>query len=144
MKKILDIFDYVFYRLYKYFSSHRFFNGMEIIDAISTIVLTVFFPIGCIVGSICHKLDITIFERYSAKRYWVILGLFVVAYLPMMKRYMFNRLIAKGNFRIFRDRWGNEDMKLRKKRGWLITALIINSLVLIPLLLIVLEHYNIL
>ncbi len=141
MKKMLDILDYTYYRLYLFFSSYRIFAGMEEIDAISTIMLVVFFPIACIGGSICHKTGIAIFEKYSASWFIGMIVLLVVYYIPMIKHYMYNKSITKGNYRIFRERWGKEDPKQRKKRGWLIAAIVINSLVVFPVILAVLEHY---
>ena len=141
MKKLLDILDYTYYRLYKFFSSHRFFTGMEEIDSISTIMLTIFFPFACIGGSICHEINIVLFERHTISRFLGMVAMIVIFYLPMMRRYMFNKSITKGKYRIFRERWEKEDPKQRKKRGWLIAALVINNLVIFPIILAVSEHY---
>ena len=143
MKKILDIIDYTYYRLYKFFSSHRIFTGMEEIDSISTIMLTIFFPLACIGGSICHKTNIVMFERHTISRFLGTVVMIVIYYYPMMRRYMFNKSITTGKYRIFRERWGNEDPKQRKKRGWIIAALVFNNIVLIPIGVFLLVHYGI-
>ena len=143
MKKMLDILDYTYYRLYKFFSSHRIFVGMEELDAITIILWVVFFPIACLWGSIEHYTGTTLIEieQNPISRYFWFFVIGAVTYGPFMKRYMYNKSIRKGNYRIFRERWGKEDPKQRKKRGWLIAAIVINSLVAFPVILAVLEHY---
>ena len=42
------------------------------------------------------------------------------------------------------ERWGHEDPYMRKMRGWLLLAMTIINLILIPLFVIILCHYHIL
>lgn len=144
MKKVLDIFDYIFYRLYKFFSSHRLFTGMEVIDAISMIFFTIFIPIASLIGYIFHHLDIVV-DSIPPIRYLGMLLLFIVGYLPLMKRYMYNKSIKKYNYRVFNERWGNEDPKLHKKRGWLLIFLFVSNIIIFPIVLVLLiYHYHVL
>ena len=62
----------------------------------------------------------------------------LVSGIPVYKRYQNNQNIQK-----FEERWGKEDSKQRKKRGWIVVAVIIFNVVLIPILGCVLAHYNI-
>lgn len=144
MKKILDVFDYIFYRLYKFFSSHRLFNGMEAIDAISMIFFTMFIPIASLIGGLFYLLDIVV-DNSPSIRYVGMLLFFLVGYLPLMKRYMYKKSIKKYNYRVFEERWGNEDPKLHKRRGRLLVILFVNNIVLFPIVLVMLiHHYHIL
>ena len=140
MKHFLDILDYIFFRSYLFFSSHRFFAGMEVVDAISMIFLAIFIPISSLIGCICYYLDFTV-DNSPPTRYIGMLLFFIVGYLPLMKRYMYNKSIKKYNYRVFKERWGNESSKLRKKRGRLIALLFVNNLLVFPIVVIVLIHH---
>ena len=140
MKKILDISDYIFFRSYQFFCSHRIFRGMEVIDAISVIFYIIFIPIAAIMGTMANYYGIKI-DRYGMHRYIGMLLFFLVGYLPLMKRYMYNKSITKRNYQIFKDRWGKEDPKQRKKRGWIIAAIVINNIIIIPIVLAIFQHY---
>ena len=83
------------------------------------------------------------FERHTISRFLGTVVMIVIYYYPMMRRYMFNKSITTGKYRIFRERWGNEDPKQRKKRGWIIAALVFNNIVLIPIGVFLLVHYGI-
>jgi len=138
MNKLLDFSDYFFYRLYKYFSSHRFFRGMEVIDSISTIVLSIFIPIAALVGCCCRHMGIG-FEKYSPEYYLCILIGIPAMFGPFMKRYMFDKSISKSKYQIFKDKWGKENRKQRKKRGWMIALLCINNIIVAPIIIIWLD-----
>ena len=143
MKKILDILDYTYYRLYQFFSSYRIFAGMEELDAINIIVFIYLIPIACVGGTINGYIDAIPTARNPISRYFWSFVIGFVTMVPLMKRYMYNKSITKGNYRIFKERWGKEDPKQRKKRGWLIAAIVINNIVVFPIILAVLEHYHI-
>ena len=135
MKKILNILDYIFYRSYKFFSSHRMFAGMEVIDAISMIFFTIFIPVAAIIGTLARHNGIMI-GNYGTPRYIGMLLFFLVGYLPLMKRYMYNKSIKKNNYRVFKQKWDNEDPKVYKKRGIFIVLMFVNNILLFPILII--------
>ncbi len=140
MKKILDVLDYIFYRSYLFFSSHRLFAGMEVIDAISMIFFTIFIPVSFSIGCIFRYLNIMV-DSTSPARFIGMLIFFIVGYFPLMKRYMFNKSIKKNNYRVFKERWGNEDSKLQKRRGWFVALLFVNNILIFPIVGLVLMHY---
>lgn len=142
MKKILDVLDYIFYRSYLFFSSHRLFAGMEVINAISMIFFTIFIPVSFSIGCIFYYLNIIV-DNSSPTRYIGMLLFFLVGYLPLMKRYMYNKSIKKHSYFVFKERWGNEDPKLQKRKGWLVAILFINNILVFPIVGIVLIHYHI-
>ena len=109
---------------------------MIVPDAAPFIFSLVFFmPLILIIVPICRAFNLSV-HRYSGT--WIILmAILVLLEVPIVKRYE-----KLENQKKFEERWGKEDPKQRMVRGWLIWALIINNL-LIPLFVILLEHYNI-
>ncbi len=140
MSKILDCFDYVFYRCYRFFSSHRFFRGMEKDDSIGMIFLLFFIPTCALIGAVYYYTG-TKFERYSLQTYTYIAFIFLIEYAPLLHRYSFNKSISKDKYQVFKDRWRKEDRKQRKKRGWYIVLLIVNNLLVFPLVVMMLIHH---
>lgn len=57
------------------------------------------------------------------------MAILVLLEVPIVKRYE-----KLENQKKFEERWGNEDPEQRMIRGWLIWALIINNLVVIPII----------
>ena len=140
MNKILDCFDYLFYRLYRFFSSHRFFHGMEKEDSIGMIFLLFFIPTCALIGAVYYYTG-TKFERYSLQTYTYIALVFLIEYTPLLHRYSFNKSILQDKYKVFKDRWGKEDRKLRKKRGWYIVLLVINNILVFPYVVMKLIHH---
>ena len=140
MNKIINFFDYVFYRLYQFFSAHRIFRGMEEIDAISMIFLTIFMPIVVFVLCVFTHNGMRI-EKYTMPYYVSLAFVILFGYGPLLQRYMFNKSISKANYKVFKDRWGKENPQQRKKRGWCIVLLIINNVLILPYVLTKLVHY---
>ena len=135
MKKILDFFDYIAYRMHKFVIAHP---RMIVPDAAPFIFSLVFFmPLMLIIVPICRAFNLSV-HRYSGT--WTILmAILVLLEVPIVKRYE-----KLENQKKFEERWENEDSKQRTRRGWLIWILIINNLILITALVVLLEHYNIL
>ena len=140
MNKIIDFFDYIFYRLYQFFSAHRIFRGMEKNDSIGTIFLLFFIPTCALIGAVYYYTG-TKFERYSLQTYIYIALVFLIEYIPLLQRYSFNKSISQDNYKVFKDKWGKENPQQRKKRGWCIVLLIINNVLILPYVLTKLVHY---
>ena len=140
MNKIINSFDYVFYRCYRFFSSHRIFRGMETIDSIGMIFLLLFIPVATLVGAVCYYTGIRI-AKYSLQYYTYLALLFLIGYVPLIQRYMFNKSISEGKYQIFKDKWGKENHKQRKKRGWYIVLLLTNNALVFPVVVTVLIHH---
>lgn len=140
MEQLIDAFDYGFYRLNKFILAHKFVRGEpdeKRVSSMGIYCLIFIIPLNILVlVPIFHTNNLAL-DRYS----WtgiIVFILLVLESLPFYIRYWKEEIDQK-----FEERWGNEDPKQRKKRGWLIVALIINNLVLIPLIVIILEHYHI-
>ena len=41
---------------------------------------------------------------------------------------MYNKSIKKHSYFVFKERWGNEDPKLQKRKGWLVAILFVNNI----------------
>lgn len=130
MNKIFDCIDYLFYRLYKFFRPLHLANPDEILS-ISTISLMLMIPIITVVGTICHYNGLR-FEKYSLQSFTIVAIVFFLTYVPLLQRYMYDKSISKDKYQVFRDRWGKEDRKQRKRRGWYIVLLLMNNLLIFP------------
>ena len=131
MKNVLNLLDYIFYRSYCFFSSHKIFRGMEVIDAISMLFLTIYIPVMSLLGRMFYYMDITVDNNVPFKCVGMLI-IFIIGYYPLMKRYMFNKSISKYSYRLFKEKWGNEDRGRHKKNGWLIILLFIINILIFP------------
>lgn len=91
-------------------------------------------PISSIVGTICH------YSRLSYGKYFLIILVLIIV-VPLQKRYLSNKSISKKNYKVFEDKWREEDRKQRKMRSWYIVLLLINNLLVFPFIVIKLSHY---
>ena len=136
---MMRIIDYIWWRMYTFFSSHRVFSGMEEIDATSLLYLMICMPFAPLMGYLCRwgLLPTTEHNRYL---YIMIL---LPTYLPFLYRYIISRKIKANNYQAFKNKWGKESIALRKKRGWLIVLLCITNIILFPLGAILLQIFHI-
>ena len=125
MKKIIDFFDYVAYRMHKFVIAHP---KMIVPDAAPFIFsLVVLMPLTLIIIPICRAFNLSV-HRYSGT--WTILmAILVLLEVPIVKRYS-----NPENLKRFEQRWGNEDKEQRMMRGWLIWMLIFNNMIIIPII----------
>ena len=134
MKKIIDIIDYVFYRTYIFIKKC---NSIKINGAPDIFCLIFFLlPLLLIIVPIYRITEISI-HRYSQTWIFAMIVLYVLS-MPITKRYK-----NADRLRSLEKRWENEDSKKRRIRGWIITALVFNNIVLIPILVCLLVHYGI-
>ena len=138
MNKIFDGLDYIFYRLYKFFHPLHLANSDEQLS-ISTIGLMLMIPMATIAGTICHYYGLR-FEKYSLQSFTIVAILFFLTYVPLVQRYVYDKSISEDKYKVFRDRWGKEGRKLRKKRGWFIVLLVINNILVFPVLFLMLTN----
>ena len=139
MNKILDCFDYLFYRLYRFFHTLHLANPDEQLS-ISTIGLMLMIPMATIAGTICHYYGLR-FEKYSLQSFTIVAILFFLTYVPLAQRYVYDKSISEDKYKVLRDRWGKEGRKLRKKRGWFVVLLVINNILVFPVLFLTLTYY---
>ena len=139
--------DYLFYSYFCYFERRnkrhpKIFWGDSRLDAITIIYTTLAIPMGAILGLIgifvtpLPELPKLWFGRYSG-----IPGILLAipTLIPMVHRYYYNKKITKGNFKIFRDKWGEDPRHIRKGR----IAVIIYTVctIVLPLLGPVILHF---
>ncbi|MCR5533479.1 MAG: hypothetical protein K6F10_06330 [Paludibacteraceae bacterium] len=135
MKHILYIYDYIFYRIHKFVLAHP---KMIVSDGAPYIFsfITILMPIVGILAPIFRMYNIHI-QRYSVG--WMIFMVILVAVQsPIWKRYQ-NPI----NIKEFEERWDCENPQQRTRRGFLVTLFIFNNVIVIPFLLYILAHYNI-
>ena len=141
MKKMIDALDYIFYRMYEYVLKHNFVKGDQEEKRVSTIAIyswVFLIPfIVLVITPIFRSINIGI-SRYSGTGIGVFLLLLLLS-APLYVRYW-----KYETYQRIKKRWENEDFKQRKKRGWLIWILIINNIILVPMIVILFEHFDIL
>ena len=96
-------------------------------------------PMATIAGTICHYYGLR-FEKYSLQSFTIVAILFFLTYVPLVQRYVYDKSISEDKYKVFRDRWGKEGRKLRKKRGWFIVLLVINNILVFPVLFLMLTN----
>ena len=143
MKKLLDIYDYIFYRVYTCFFSTRIIRGTDYekaLSSISILIILTFVPLLMLTIPLLRGFDIS-FTRYSIVYFCIFLIIFILS-RPIHNRYLKPK-IQKNNYQLFRERWGDEPLQQHKIRGWLVVALVFNNIIVIPILTIILGHFNI-
>ena len=68
-------------------------------------------------------------------------GLFMYFYLDISA--MDNKILIANNYKLFADRWKQEDAKTHKRRGCMIIILCITNLILFPVCYVLLKKYHI-
>ena len=58
-------------------------------------------------------------------------------------RYRVSERIKYGNYKVFREQWGNEPADIRHRRSWIILILCIANIILFPILPIILSMLHI-
>lgn len=112
---------------------------MEVSDATSILYLLFAIPISTGWGFLM-SLDILPSMGNSHDELRIKLWSFaIVLYLPFAYRYEFKKSIKKNKYEIFRKKWGNEPLAIRRRRKWLIIALFVFNCIIFPLLLILLQ-----
>ena len=140
--KILDVIDYIFYRMCKFILAHNFVKGDEDekrVGAIAIYCLMFIITINFLITvPILRANNIRIISKYTDNGI-LLFALIILQSIPFYIRYW-----KRETYKRFNERWKDEDPKQYKTRGWLIWILVITTIFLIPSLVIVLEHYGIL
>lgn len=129
---MVNIFDYIFWRWYCFFCKHKFFEGMEAGNAFAIVFLTFAFPIFILLA---HCIEIGISSDsiiISTEHPWIYIIVLFLAFLCSY-RYLFCSKIKNNDYEIFRKKWGNEPLPVRKRRKWLIIVLFIFNCIIIPI-----------
>ena len=123
--------DYLFWSYYSFLNRHsKVYFGDNRWQAICTICATVVVPLGVFYA----LLDIFVInlpalpkDRYLSL---LIIGLLSLPLLLFLNhRYYYNKTIIRGNFRLFKDRWG-EDPRTNKKGRMAVIIYTICTLIL--------------
>jgi hypothetical protein len=120
-----DIFDYIFYRVFKFYQKR---DGTPQIYASGVLSVIQFFVLLSALAAIRLFINFPIPQKY-----FVIPVIFVLIGVNWM-RYERNL-----DFKKFEERWGNEEIERKKTRGWLIVISLILS-ISFPILIGVLKH----
>lgn len=123
IRKSVDLCDYVFYRIWSRGTIHIKQEFMKKILPIFFLYLMISMPISMLLRSVVEIPDL---PREQA------LLLELLYSSPLYFRYLFNKAIKKNNYEVFRTRWENESSIIKKRRGWIITILLIFNILLLP------------
>ena len=123
IRKIKDLCDYMYYRIYKFYYKWDKETGITVLIAVSlfqTILLADLILI--MLKSIFSKWEIVPFSEHLK---WGFAGLYLTFVLLNFKYF-------SNKYENFNSIWGKEDSKIKKRRGWLIVLVL-----LIPWLIII-------
>lgn len=136
---MVNLFDYMFWRWYCFFCKYKVFRGMEAEDAFSMPFIIFTLPIAFLLG-VCIQLGIIPdFAITDTERRMKLIVIVLPVYFLCSYRYLYYPKIKKNNYEIFRKKWGNEPLSIRRRRKWLIIALFVFNCIIFPLLLILLQ-----
>ena len=126
----MRILDYIFWRIYSFNSTHWILSDNEEGKAVSLLYLIFGIPIIILTASVtsCELIPI---------------GVFFLFFLPLLYRYWWNKKVIANNYKLFADRWKQEDAKTHKRRGCMIIILCITNLILFPVCYVLLKKYHI-
>jgi len=120
-----DIFDYIFYRVFKFYQNR---DGTPQIYASGVVSVIQFFALLSGLAVVRLFVDFPIPTKYFVIP--IIVGLIAINWI---------RYERKTNFDAFDERWGNEDINKGKIKGRLIVILII-LVISFPILIGILKH----
>lgn len=120
-----NLFDYIFYRVYKAYQKR---DGTPAIYASGVLSVMQFFSLLSILAIIRLFIDFPIPQKFFILP--IILLLIGINWFRYERDFDFKKLEAK---------WGEENSSQRKQRGWLIVVSLI-TLILFPILIGVLKH----
>ncbi len=98
---------------------------MEAEDAFSMPFIIFTLPIAFLLG-VCIQLGIIPdFAITDTERRMKLIVIVLPVYFLCSYRYLYYPKIKKNNYEIFRKKWGNEPLSIRRRRKWLIIALFV-------------------
>jgi len=122
---MMDIFDYIFYRVFKAYQKR---DGTREIYASGVLSLIQFCTLLSGLFAIRLFVDFPIPQK-----------LFFIPIIVILIGVNWMRYERNLDFKKFEDRWGNEEFSRRKLRGWLIIIVLIFT-ISFPILIGVLKH----
>lgn len=137
---MVNFFDYIFWRFYCFFCKHKFFKGMESADATSMLYFLIAIPLFTSWGFLMSYNVVPNLCGNTSHELRINMSPFVFALMaPFIYRYDYKKTIKNNHYQLFRNKWGNEPLPIRKRRKWLIIALYVFNCIVIPLSLILVE-----
>ena len=123
---MMDTFDYIFYRLYKFYIGQG--SSITHTYAAGLVSILQFFTILSVVGVFSLILEFEVFNKYQS--------IFIIVPLMILNWYRYER---DFDIEKYESRWGNEPKTERRKKGWLIVVWFV-FVILIPVSIGVLRH----
>ena len=128
---MMKFFDYIFFRIYNYLDVkfQKYPNVPNPADwyAFTIFILLFMMPLCCVLAVAQHWIDIPIKGREEWRIFHFSIG------LPFVYRYGLSERIKKGNYEIFRKKWGNEPAHIRRRNSWIILIACIVNIILFPI-----------
>ena len=130
---MIRLYDYIFFQIYSYLKSKKWYkDDSEDVLALGITTLIWVIPIGMLLANVVSDLP-----DYKLKTYFFLLC------APILYRYLVSPKIRKDDYKVFRDRWGNEDPKRRRRNRWIILIVCITNIIIFPIVIILLDAYHI-
>jgi hypothetical protein len=124
-KYMIDLFDYIFYRVYKFYQKR---DSTPAIYASAVLSLMQFFSLLSILAIVRLFYDFPIPQKY-----------FIIPIILILIGINWFRYERDFDFKKLEGRWREENCRQRRQKGWLIVVSLI-TIVLFPILIGVLKH----
>ncbi|PZQ98231.1 MAG: hypothetical protein DI539_29580 [Flavobacterium psychrophilum] len=113
MKNIIDFFDYHYYRVAKFYFKRDGIGAITALISVTSVQVWVLINILLFVEGLFYN-EIEKFKYYKVIYFVIVIGVF-----------LYNRNRYKNKYLDYRERWKNEDIKLKRNRGVIIIITII-------------------
>lgn len=130
---MVNFFDYIFWRIYIFFKTHKLAKENEAMLATTLLFLFIGIPLGAAWGFLSSIGILLNIGDISSQPQIFTLSLTALLMSPLIYRYLCKKSIRKNDYEIFRKKWGNEPLPVRKRRKWLIIVLFIFNCIIIPI-----------
>lgn len=116
-----------------FFKTHKLAKENEAMLATTLLFLFIGIPLGATWGFLSSIGILLNIGDISSQPQIFTLSLTALLMSPLIYRYLCKKSIRKNDYEIFRNKWGNEPLPVRKRRKWLIIALFIFNCIIIPI-----------
>ncbi len=129
MKVILNLYDYIFYRVYSFFQKRN--DNISDEKATNLVVTLQCFLIIDLFIIFRLIFDFEINKQYYNKWLW---GLLLVGIIGIYNHIRYKKKFKKNDYSEFHSLWQNEIENKKRRNGMLIIAYIVFSIIVLPAL----------
>jgi hypothetical protein len=118
MNRVINFFDYIFYRIYSFFNKRK----DDIADEKATSIVAII-QVAIILDILVILMNFNIYEipeKFQNK--WYAAPFLIIIYI--LNYYRYKKKFKKTGYALFHEKWGNETRETIVRNGWLIVFFI--------------------